>query len=69
MLNKFALKEVEMIRLIASKGREQDAYAAARRFVDKAGADEGSRKARIQALAPFLPKVEGMGTLTPVRGS
>lgn len=57
MLNKFALKELAMIRLIADKGLEQDAYAAGARWLAKAGSDEGCMKARIEALAPILPKI------------
>lgn len=57
MLNKYALKELAMIRLIAEKGREQDAYAAGARFLAKAGGCEASRKARFEALEPFLPKI------------
>lgn len=59
MLNKYALKEVSMIRLIAEKGRIQDAYAAGRRFIDKAGPISSVREARIEALAAFLPRLKG----------
>jgi len=65
MLNKFALKEVEMIRLIAERGREQDAYAAGARFIDKAGASNADREARRALLVPFLPRLKGKGTPGP----
>lgn len=69
MLNKYALKELAMIRLIAEKGREQDAYAAGRRFIDKAGPLSSHREARIQAVASFLPKINSRVAGKSVRAS
>lgn len=51
MLNKYEVKELALIRIIAEKGRYSDARRAAAEWVRRAGDRQGTAHARNEALA------------------
>lgn len=68
-LTKYEQKDFELIRIIAEKGRIQDARAAGAKWVARAGGNEGARARRNAALESIFAGAKGVGSVWDSEGS